>query len=313
MYDYVVLPGGMPGTTHLRRDERVCDVVREFAATKHVAAICAAPSILAELGLLEGRRATCFPGFDIDFPAGTFAGEKTVVKDGNIITASAMGQALPFALTVLEDIAGERALEKVCEGIQLESEQPCIHGPVLHTARWGLSTLGVPKHDPRLPIPPSYRAYGRGGLYVPRHPRGHRRDAARGRATPGPCGQARQDKALCVASEHARAGEIVVAADTIVTIDGSILGKPADAEDAKRMLRQLSGRTHQVATGVCVARANAAGDAGEPVLQNFVEVTDVTFYALDEDTIEAYARSGEPLDKAGAYGIQGKGGRMPGC
>ena len=106
VYDYVVLPGGMPGTTHLRRDERVCDVVREFAATKHVAAICAAPSILAELGLLEGRRATCFPGFDIDFPA-------------NIITASAMGQALPFALTVLEDIAGERALEKVCEGIQL--------------------------------------------------------------------------------------------------------------------------------------------------------------------------------------------------
>ena len=62
-YDYVVLPGGMPGTTHLRRDERVCELVREFAATKHVAAICAAPSILAELGLLEGHRATCFPGF----------------------------------------------------------------------------------------------------------------------------------------------------------------------------------------------------------------------------------------------------------
>ena len=59
-----------------------------------------------------------------------------------------------------------------------------------------------------------------------------------------------------------------------------------------------------------MARANAAGDTAEPVLQNFVEVTDVTFYALDEDTIEEYAQSGEPLDKAGAYGIQGKGGRM---
>ena len=123
-------------------------------------------------------------------------------------------------------------------------------------------------------------------------------------------GRLAKDKALCVASEHAHAGEIVAAADTIVTIDGVILGKPADAQDAKRMLRLLSGRTHQVATGVCVARANAAGDAAEPVLQNFVEVTDVTFYALDEDTIEEYAQSGEPLDKAGAYGIQGKGGRM---
>lgn len=123
-------------------------------------------------------------------------------------------------------------------------------------------------------------------------------------------GRLAKDKALCVASEHAHAGEIVVAADTIVTIDGVILGKPADAQDAKRILRLLSGRTHQVATGVCVARANAAGDTAEPVLQNFVEVTDVTFYALDEDTIDEYSQSGEPLDKAGAYGIQGKGGRM---
>lgn len=118
-YDYVVLPGGMPGTLHLRRDERVRDVVRRFAATKHVAAICAAPSILGELGLLVGRQATCFPGFEKAFPAGTFAGAKTVIVDGNIITASAMGQALPFALAVLGDIAGEKAVQKVREGIQL--------------------------------------------------------------------------------------------------------------------------------------------------------------------------------------------------
>ena len=66
-----------------------------------------------------GRRATCFPGFEGSFPAGTFAGEKSVVVDGNIITASAMGQALPFALAILQDIAGEKAVQKVKDGIQL--------------------------------------------------------------------------------------------------------------------------------------------------------------------------------------------------
>lgn len=118
-YDYIVLPGGMPGTTHLRNSERVCNLVREFATTKHVAAICAAPSILGELGLLEGRKATCFPGFESSLPEGTYAGSKTIVVDGNIITASAMGQALPFALAVLKDIAGDVAVTKVRQSIQL--------------------------------------------------------------------------------------------------------------------------------------------------------------------------------------------------
>ena len=117
-YDYVVLPGGLPGATNLRADERVCRVVTEFAQTKHVAAICAAPFILGELGLLEGHRATCFPGFEDSFPAGTYTGDKVTI-DGNIITASGMGQALPFALAVLHDIAGPKAVEKVREGIQL--------------------------------------------------------------------------------------------------------------------------------------------------------------------------------------------------
>ena len=69
-YDCVVLPGGLPGATNLRADQRVCDVVCEFAATKHVAAIYAAPFILGELDLLEGRHATCFPGFEKSFPEG---------------------------------------------------------------------------------------------------------------------------------------------------------------------------------------------------------------------------------------------------
>ncbi|MDO4437021.1 MAG: DJ-1/PfpI family protein [Coriobacteriaceae bacterium] len=118
-YDYLVLPGGLPGATNLRADERVCELVRGFAATKHVAAICAAPFILAELGVLEGHTATCFPGFDTDFPTGCHAGERTVVVSDNIITASGMGQALPFALAILENIAGEVAVEKVKDSIQL--------------------------------------------------------------------------------------------------------------------------------------------------------------------------------------------------
>lgn len=118
-YDYVMLPGGLPGATNLRADERVCNVVREFAANKHVAAICAAPSILAELGLLDGHKATCFPGFDTDFPSDCFAGERTVVTSGNIITASGMGQALPFALAILRDIAGDVAVKKVADSIQM--------------------------------------------------------------------------------------------------------------------------------------------------------------------------------------------------
>ena len=74
---------------------------------------------MGELGLLVGRRATCFPDFVKTLPAGTYAGGKTVVVDGNIITASGMGQALPFALAVLGDIAGEAAVAKVRESIQL--------------------------------------------------------------------------------------------------------------------------------------------------------------------------------------------------
>lgn len=114
-------------------------------------------------------------------------------------------------------------------------------------------------------------------------------------------------KAQAVAAAHAQAGEIVLAADTIVTVDGEALGKPADDADAHAMLRRLSGRTHQVATGVCLLRASG----GVPAVQDvFSVVTDVTFYDLTEDEIDAYVVSGEPADKAGAYGIQGVGGRM---
>lgn len=117
-------------------------------------------------------------------------------------------------------------------------------------------------------------------------------------------------KAAAVAAEYAEPKELTVAADTIVTFDGKILGKPATEGEARTMLRELSGRTHQVATGVCIVKAGdtAAPHAAESL--SFVDVTDVTFYELTDEQIEHYVASGEPMDKAGAYGIQGTGGRM---
>lgn len=102
----------------------------------------------------------------------------------------------------------------------------------------------------------------------------------------------------------------VIGADTIVVIDGTVLGKPADEEEAKRMIRMLQGRTHTVMTGAAVVRP----DGG---MLSCVEKTDVTFRSMTEDEAEAYVEQGESMDKAGAYAIQGKGmllvERVDGC
>ncbi len=95
-------------------------------------------------------------------------------------------------------------------------------------------------------------------------------------------------------------GAVVVAADTIVTIDGELLGKPRSAAEARAHLRRLSGREHEVLTGLAV-RTEGAEAAG-------VESTRVTFAALDESDIAWYVATGEPTDKAGSYAIQGAGG-----
>ncbi len=94
---------------------------------------------------------------------------------------------------------------------------------------------------------------------------------------------------------------VVLGADTTVTVDGQILAKPEDAEDAKRMLRLLSGQTHRVITGVAVVTATRAEVAAE--------VTGVRFVTMSEAEIAAYVATGEPMDKAGAYGIQGRAAR----
>ena len=92
---------------------------------------------------------------------------------------------------------------------------------------------------------------------------------------------------------------IILAADTLVALDDEVLGKPKDEADARRMLRQLSGRTHQVYTGVCML------DARSERMEKVVERSDVTFRPLTDEEIEAYIATGEPMDKAGAYGVQG--------
>jgi nucleoside triphosphate pyrophosphatase len=98
---------------------------------------------------------------------------------------------------------------------------------------------------------------------------------------------------------------LVLGADTVVMCDGEILGKPTDAADAARMLRLLSGRTHQVVTGVALA----ARSRGEARLEVAAELTHVTIQNLSEEEISAYVATGEPLDKAGAYAIQGYAAR----
>ncbi len=98
----------------------------------------------------------------------------------------------------------------------------------------------------------------------------------------------------------AAADDVIVAADTIVWLDGQALGKPRDEADAKAMLRRLSGRTHSVFTGVCVVRGGELLTEAEESL--------VSFREMSEREIAAYVASGEPMDKAGAYGAQGLAG-----
>ena len=100
--------------------------------------------------------------------------------------------------------------------------------------------------------------------------------------------------------------DVLLAADTIVwTEDGDVLGKPADEQAARAMLQELSGRTHHVSTGVCLLHLDKRAEV--IASRSFVETTRVTFFGLTDEQIDAYVASGEPLDKAGAYGIQGRG------
>jgi len=115
--DGIVLPGGMPGTLNLGADETVVATIKKFAAEgKLVAAICAAPSVLGENHILEGKKATCHPGFE-DKLLGAEWLEQPVVVDGNVITSRGMGTAIPFALEIVRYFKDDEAVDHIRQGL----------------------------------------------------------------------------------------------------------------------------------------------------------------------------------------------------
>jgi 4-methyl-5(b-hydroxyethyl)-thiazole monophosphate biosynthesis len=108
-YDMVVLPGGMPGATHLGNDLRIISLLKKMAAAdKYAAAICAAPTVLATAGLLDGKSATSYPGFLDAAPApGMHYRADAVVQDGRVVTSRGPGTAMDFALTLIKILSGD--------------------------------------------------------------------------------------------------------------------------------------------------------------------------------------------------------------
>ena len=116
-FDMIVLPGGMPGTTHLKEDPRVRGIVESLHEQGGVAAaICAAPLVLSAVGLLEGKRATSYPSVRDNLKVGEYSEERVVV-DGNIVTSRGAGTAMEFSLKLLELLEGEEKMREISESV----------------------------------------------------------------------------------------------------------------------------------------------------------------------------------------------------
>jgi 4-methyl-5(b-hydroxyethyl)-thiazole monophosphate biosynthesis len=112
-YDMVVLPGGMPGASHLKDDARIIELLKKMAAArKFTAAICAAPMVLAEAGILDDKHATCYPG-SLDGRPGVTVSNEAVVQDGKVLTSRGPGTAMDFALALVEALAGTERRRQV--------------------------------------------------------------------------------------------------------------------------------------------------------------------------------------------------------
>lgn len=119
-FDMVVLPGGMPGAANLENDPRIIELLRKMAeGGKYTAAICAAPKVLANAGLLAGKRATSYPGFvdKMNLPDVEYL-QEAVVQDGQVITSRGPGTAMDFALTLIEQLVGKARRDEVEASLQ---------------------------------------------------------------------------------------------------------------------------------------------------------------------------------------------------
>lgn len=117
-FDMIVVPGGTGGVANLAKCQPLLDALKTFAVEdRFIAAICAGPTILADLGLLEGRKATCYPGCQTNFPEGSYQDVRGAVRDSNLITASGPGQALAFGIEILRALKGDEAADEVAQGM----------------------------------------------------------------------------------------------------------------------------------------------------------------------------------------------------
>lgn len=117
LYDAIIMPGGMPGTAHLLESEDITDIIKKHhEKDKILAAICAAPSVYGVLGLLNDKQAICFPGFEENLH-GAHITEQKVVRDGNMITAKALGSAFEFAHTLIEALYNKEKADQVIHSV----------------------------------------------------------------------------------------------------------------------------------------------------------------------------------------------------
>lgn len=118
-FDIIILPGGQPGTTNLRNNPRLRQILQTFHTNgQHIAAICAAPTVLAAYGILQGRTATCHPGSRAELATGAGAvSDQRVVEDGTIITSQAAGTAMEFAFRLVEILCGAEKAAEVNKGV----------------------------------------------------------------------------------------------------------------------------------------------------------------------------------------------------